>query len=111
MCREERHPRTGKVTGDRLQTLLLPFFQLLDLGVLPLLFFPSHSSWGGKHEDVLHFAFSRLSPFVSTSDLPLVFNAPLSAFRNERGEGREALQQPKWPLHISCLQMDTIWFL
>lgn len=96
----------GKVTGERLQTLLLPFFQLLGL-----LYFPSHSLWGGKHEDVLHFAFPSLSPFVSTSDLPLVFNASLSAFRSECGEGRKALQQPKWPLHISCLQMDTICFL
>lgn len=84
-----------KVTEERLQTLLLPFFQLLDLGVLVLLYFPSHSSWGGKHEDMLHFAFPNLSLFVSTSDLPLVFNTPLSAFRNECGERREALQQPK----------------
>lgn len=101
----------GKVTGERLQTSLLPFFQLLDVGVLVLLYFPSHSSQGGKHEHVLRFAFPSFSPFVSASALTLVFSAPLSAFRNECGEGREALQQPKWPLHISCLQMDTIWLL
>lgn len=100
--------------GEGLQTaaLLMPSFQSFDFGaLLVLLYFPSHSWWGGKHKDVLYFAFPSFSPFVSEPDLSPVFNAPLSAFRNECEEGREALQQPKWPLHISYLQMDTIWFL
>lgn len=60
---------------------------------------------------MLYFAVPSFSPFVSEPDLSPVFNAPLSIFMNECGEGRETLQQPKWPLHILCLQMDTIWFL
>lgn len=72
--------------------LIMSSFQSLDFGVLlVLLYFSSHSWWGGKCKDVLYFAFHSFSPFVSDSDLSLVFNTPLIAFRNDYGEGREAL--------------------
>lgn len=52
----------GKAMGEgvRAAAMRMPSFPWLDFEVLVLLYFPSHSWWGGNHKDDALFCFPQL---------------------------------------------------